>query len=133
MMNKKGLVILGALVVTLLGAFVCHSEISSLRTKDLGRSLGHDLVSAVINGKTISSMHAIFIGENLRRALQDRREEFIRGYKIQCFSGDSRYGDNKAQYHLVISSEEDKKIVTLRLKYDKSLEKFDVLGFVTSR
>jgi len=98
-------------------------------------TLGEDLVSCVIEDKEIFSEYAVYIGEKLQLALQEKRQEFLIGYEIEFCKGDLKfpYGDGKAQYRIIIYSSKKEELLTLRLKYDKKEAKFHILGFVSSK
>ena len=135
-MTKKRALIIGLVVLTVifcLGFFVYHGITQSSRIKDFALVLGNELIASLQDGENISSEHAVFIGEHLRSILNARKQDFIMGYTIDCYHGDANYplGDRKAQYRLIIRTNNKTEPITLRLKYDNNIKKFHILGFYT--
>jgi len=135
MVRKKAFII-GLIVLAIifcLGLIIYRYMTKSSKTKDLALALGNELIASLKNGENISSAYAVYIGEDLRSALNTKRYSFIKGYTVDCYPGDASYpfGDGKAQYQLIMKGDNKAKPIILRLKYDNDLKKFHILGFYT--
>lgn len=86
----------------------------------------------LIQNKNLNNQYIVNIGPKLIQKLDEISQKENKKYMIKTFSGDVEQGDSTATHHILISNGQDN-VLGIRLKYDKKLDKFHILGFWTPR
>lgn len=131
--NQKGGSTATLILLVGLGALVaCHSTNS---VTPRATSVGERLLDAGVSGRAAELSanrtfpDVVWIGPNLARKLDSLAAFQLDECSVGIQSGD-HLKDHEASHHLVLSCDQSERL-GIRLRFDKKLNKFHILGFWT--